>query len=93
MLQKKKDQCDIIITQHVAGHPASFDGEAERGPEHQDGDVVWSHSQSEACDHIQYVGHQETELPAKPAHRKDGILFKIKVFVVFSQGPVLRILT
>lgn len=63
----------MTVTQNVAGHPAAFDREAEHRPEHQDGDVVWSHSQSEARDHVQYVGHEETELPAKPADRKRNL--------------------
>lgn len=56
-----------MITQHIWGHPASFDTEAKDGPEHKDGDVVWRYSHCDPCYCIQNVGHQETDLPAKPA--------------------------
>jgi len=61
-----------VITQHVGGHPASFGCEANDGPQHQDGDVGWSQSHSDACDGVQEAGDYYTDLPAKPAERKTG---------------------
>lgn len=57
----------VIITQHVWGHPSSFDPEAEDDPEHEDGDVVWRHSQHDPSDPVEDVGQEEAESPAEPA--------------------------
>lgn len=72
---------EIVITKHIGGHPASFESEAKDGPQHQDGDIVWNHSQDKAWDRIHYVGHEKTELSAKPAdtqqkHIRWGLLSK-----------------
>lgn len=60
----------LIITQHVYGHPASFDAEAEDGPEHQDDDVVWYYSQTDSCYDVYHVGHEETLHSSKSTEKK-----------------------
>lgn len=67
VMKVRKDIKKVIITQHVWGHPASFDPKAEDDPEHQDGDVVWRHGQHDPSDPVEDVGQEEAEPPAEPA--------------------------
>lgn len=59
-----------IITLHVGGHPAPFDAEAEHGPEHQDGHVVWNNRHRNSWNKIDQIGQEKTLPPAKPEERK-----------------------
>lgn len=85
VLKREEDKMwTLIITQHIYGHPASFDAEAEDGPEHQDDDVVWYYSQTDSCYDVYHVGHEETLHSSKSTQRKNKTAHDIFSFNTFS---------